>query len=680
MAEKKTIELDVQSNLGSLKSQLREAQADVAAMADKFGATSREAAEAAKKAAELKDKIGDAKNLTDAFNPDAKFGALTKSLGGAMDGFQAVQGAMGMFGVESEDLQQTLLKVQSAMALSQGIQGVMEAKDSFVQLGSVVKDSFSQMTTAGKAFAVTGIGALVTGIGLLIANWDDLQKSIGGANKTQDAFNDTLGDYKKGAADAMQATSKVGAAFELAREGVISKEEALETYNNTLGDTFGRAKDIDTAENLYAAKTEAYIKSTALRAQAQALFAKAAEAAAKGTTAELEDQTTSFDKLKSGIVSNIFGVVDGYNNLQKSQKQRVKETKDNAKQQQNALNTLATSMLKEAELIEKNNNLKVESTLKSNFKSNQSNKDSRNDDLENLAEYQKEAEDLFKSEYEIEVRNTKEKYDAQIELAKKYKEDTTILEAAKAKELKDLEDHQIDTTRFGLEKITLLKATHLEHTKEFQEQEKKGLVGIAESRERIALREQQLDEEQKKRQKDKLDLALKYAQTFGQTMGSLNNLLNAQDNERLKNVKKGSKEEDAIKRKMFERDKKLRIVQTIIDTASNVVNSVRNGGGIPAGIPFGIAAGAMGAFQIAAINKVKYDGGNSSTPSAGGGGGTGAGAGSVMSPSFNVVGNSGINQLAQLQQQPTKAYVVSGDVTSAQSLDRNRIENATLVK
>ena len=54
--------------------------------------------------------------------------------------------------------------------------------------------------------------------------------------------------------------------------------------------------------------------------------------------------------------------------------------------------------------------------------------------------------------------------------------------------------------------------------------------------------------------------------------------------------------------------------------------------------------------------------------------------GSVMSPSFNVVGNSGINQLAQLQQQPTKAYVVSGDVTSAQSLDRNRIENATLVK
>lgn len=139
MAEKKTIELDIQSNLGSLKSQLREAQAEVAAMADKFGATSKEATDAAKKAAKLKDAIGDAKDLTDAFNPDAKFGALTKSLGGAMDGFQAVQGAMGLFGTESEAVEKTLLKVQSAMALSQGVQGVMESVDSFKTLITQVK-------------------------------------------------------------------------------------------------------------------------------------------------------------------------------------------------------------------------------------------------------------------------------------------------------------------------------------------------------------------------------------------------------------------------------------------------------------------------------------------------------------------------------------------------------------
>ena len=37
-----------------------------------------------------------------------------------------------------------------------------------------------------------------------------------------------------------------------------------------------------------------------------------------------------------------------------------------------------------------------------------------------------------------------------------------------------------------------------------------------------------------------------------------------------------------------------------------------------------------------------------------------------------------MNQLAQLQQQPLQAYVVSGEVTSAQALDRNRMKNATL--
>jgi len=94
-----------------------------------------------------------------------------------------------------------------------------------------------------------------------------------------------------------------------------------------------------------------------------------------------------------------------------------------------------------------------------------------------------------------------------------------------------------------------------------------------------------------------------------------------------------------------------------------------------------IAAGiaiASGLANVAKIGQQKFEGG---AISGGGGGGNNAGGGgSVVSPNFNVVGNSGINQLAQLQQTPTKAYVVSGDMSTAQSLDRNRIENATLVQ
>ena len=93
-----------------------------------------------------------------------------------------------------------------------------------------------------------------------------------------------------------------------------------------------------------------------------------------------------------------------------------------------------------------------------------------------------------------------------------------------------------------------------------------------------------------------------------------------------------------------------------------------------------ISTGLGIAANIAATAKALQSlGGGSPPPDPNiGGGGGGSAGGQQQAPQFNVVGNSGINQLAQIQQQPTQAYVVSGAVTSAQSLDRNRIQNATI--
>ena len=86
------------------------------------------------------------------------------------------------------------------------------------------------------------------------------------------------------------------------------------------------------------------------------------------------------------------------------------------------------------------------------------------------------------------------------------------------------------------------------------------------------------------------------------------------------------------------------------------------------GIAASVAAAAKGIASLKA-----------SAPLDTGGDLGGGGAGSEpQAPSFNVVGDSGVNQLATLQQQPTQAFVVSGEVTTAQALDRNRVQNATL--
>lgn len=189
MAENVVIDLEIKDNVKSLKQQLREAQNEVNALSEKFGATSKEAVQAAKKAAELKDAIADAKALTDAFNPDAKFNALSSSIGGVLNGFQAFEGVMGLVGVEGEALQETMLKVQSAMALSQGLQGALEARDSFKQLGAVVKNAFSDMTTASKAFMATGLGLIITGLALIISYWDDIKSAMSGVSGEQEKLN-----------------------------------------------------------------------------------------------------------------------------------------------------------------------------------------------------------------------------------------------------------------------------------------------------------------------------------------------------------------------------------------------------------------------------------------------------------------------------------------------------------
>lgn len=65
-------------------------------------------------------------------------------------------------------------------------------------------------------------------------------------------------------------------------------------------------------------------------------------------------------------------------------------------------------------------------------------------------------------------------------------------------------------------------------------------------------------------------------------------------------------------------------------------------------------------------------------------GGTGAqgGGGGAIAPQFNVVGQGGMNQIAQSlgaqEQQPVQAYVVAGAVTTGQSLNRNIINNASM--
>ena len=134
-------------------------------------------------------------------------------------------------------------------------------------------------------------------------------------------------------------------------------------------------------------------------------------------------------------------------------------------------------------------------------------------------------------------------------------------------------------------------------------------------------------------------------------------------------------ESEKSQKRAFKINKAISIAQAIINTAgaiSGAINPAVGGLALPAGLPGLALAAATGIAQVATIAKTEFnstDAGIEPPPTS---------IAEAQAPSFNVVGDSGVNQLAQLQQQPTQAYVVSGEVTSAQALDRNRVQNATL--
>ena len=129
--------------------------------------------------------------------------------------------------------------------------------------------------------------------------------------------------------------------------------------------------------------------------------------------------------------------------------------------------------------------------------------------------------------------------------------------------------------------------------------------------------------------------------------------------------------------------KALAIASTLIQTYQSAQSSYASLAGIPVvGPALGVAAAGAAVFagmkQIQNIKKTKVPNGGGGA-SAGGGASVGA---APTPPSFNVVGASETSALgdavASQTNEPVQAYVVSNDVTTAQSLENNIVEGATI--
>lgn len=232
-------------NIGNIRKDIKEANAELIKAQKNFGDYSNEAIQAAKKVAELRDKIAEARETADLFDPGKKFQALTGVLSTVAGGFGAVQGAMALFGKESEEVQKTLLKVQSAMALSQGLSQIRDGAKDFSRLGTIIRlEVVSAFSTLRGAIIATGVGALVVGLGLLVANFQKVKQVINDLFPSLGEFADKVKLIVQGFTDFIGVTSEAKRNAEALTEATNAYIKSADRIIRELESQNGKEKEI----------------------------------------------------------------------------------------------------------------------------------------------------------------------------------------------------------------------------------------------------------------------------------------------------------------------------------------------------------------------------------------------------------------------------------------------------
>ena len=697
MAEKK-ISLDLEINKGgsdksvkSIKTELREAKEEAIALARKFGELSPEATKAAAKLASLKDEMGDLNEKVNGLNPD-KFARLSTLTNGVVRGFQAASGAAVLFGNTSEDIEKTIAKLQATMAFADGIQGVMDARKSFVDLGNQIKggvvNAFTSLsaakiadaqatgtlTAAQKAYAFavgtstgamkvfratlasTGIGLLVIAVGVLISKILEYNESIDAeaeadkkAKDEKEKLNEQLEKQydkteklnaaREGGIDQLNRELKSLEANGASAEAIFKKkQEILLEEQRILGRA--NASGIDKAKE-YADKTNEIDNSKAEYKKKLADDAKIQ--AKKDTDKAIEDAKVAAEKEKQRLAINLQSKLDLIKDANQKELAEFDSKREAERKAAELVNAdlikfdSATLLLRgdiEKGQIEENNKKKLEQEKK--FQ----------DDLKKIKE----------DELSLTEELTKQYFDKQrLEITNNHIKNKTSDEAF-AKELEDVKirelnaklvaqkDYGIDTTATQLE---IANATNEINTKS----NTKSL------------------EEQKKYEESLQSLKYQAVTAGFELLRALN-----QESENAT---------ESAQKKAFERNKAMAIAETVITTYQAAALAYKNGlqtGDVTqtTSILGAAVAVAQGLAKLVIIKKQTFKGSGATSTSGGGGGGGSMGIQAPQTGFTQIRQPQNPNQ-PQQKQPPVKVFVVQKDIQEA-TIAADRITAKAVVK
>jgi DNA repair exonuclease SbcCD ATPase subunit len=486
-----------QSTVGSIRKDLKEANQELIAAQQNFGEYSQEALSAARKVAELRDRIGEAAETAALFDPGKKFQVFAGALNAVAGGFSAVQGALGILGVESEEVQKQLLKVQSALALSQGLSTIADSAKDFQRLKAVLGEitvvqkanaaanrlAAATMTTFGVsvnttsvafrvlkgAIAATGIGLLVVAIGSVVEAFSTFESAATRAAKAQKDFNEsTIKGAQVGLKTeietierrtkllASEAKARGASAEEVARienDALILRRNSYQRYYDEINKLDTQAA-IEAQSNIKSLNTEIQIQenlAAAARLEKKKEAEKKAEDQRKQTSEQVKQQTKDANKQLADLEQQ-----NELNKIADEQQRAIRKIELDKAQFEKEVAALKINEKIKARLIEENAKV-VDAQIR------QLNQQRADDEAKQEAEYQQKVADV---KSEVQLNAIKD-------------EDVRSIEAIKLKYQKQFEEIALQETESGIKQTELRKALQERQAQEIQDADLKIRQGIA---------------------------------------------------------------------------------------------------------------------------------------------------------------------------------------------------------
>ena len=439
--------------------------------------------EMAQRAGELKDQIGDTQAIV-----KATAGSAVENLGGAMNNvgqigiaaFQGIESSMVLMGIENENILASMQKLQALAGLSDALSTLgavgdklNEASAGFQAFGSKAIGAFKGMTTAGKAFAVTGIGLVVAAVGYAAANWDKLKGSVNSQTAAQKVNNEVTRQATASIANELSAADKLSKQLKnetLTRAQKVQKvKEFQAAYPGLLSNMNAETHSIDQINS----QLTKNITLLRLQAQAKAIEAVRADKLQEKINLQLDRQAESQENASRWTINFGESAANGWIGFSTAA--------DNAAEAGKNINQITTagtkSIDKQIASLDQQS-LELDKAIAAQMKNGAVVKDSSssivdyskgvagftgaNDKMNASLERQKqileELNALKKEVYEAEKEYlislqseqkqeeiaVNEKYDSLIARAKANELDITLLEEAKAKALLDIQQKYAD--------------------------------------------------------------------------------------------------------------------------------------------------------------------------------------------------------------------------------------------